>query len=126
MLVITFTLDILVSLVLLHRGSLRAASLTSLSGYWLLSTLVIIWNGGIRSVGAVYYLVPPILAACLGYQAALVSAGICLGNLLIMAVLELIRPLPLYTSLAAQSFPLASPAALGGQHVKKMMRNRLG
>ena len=42
------------------------------------------------------------------------------------AALELIRPLPLYTSLAAQSFPLASPAALGGQHVEKKMRNRLG
>jgi hypothetical protein len=98
MLVITFTLDILVSLVLLHRGSLRAASLTFLSGYWLLSTLVIIRNGGIRSAGAVYYLVPPILAAwLLGYRAALVSAGICVGKLLIMAVLELIgRPLPLY------------------------------
>jgi signal transduction histidine kinase len=98
MLVITFTLDILVSLVLLHGGSLRTASLTFLSGYWLLSTLVIIRNGGIRSVGAVYYLVPPILAAwLLGYRAALVSAGICLGSLLMMAVLELIgRPLPLY------------------------------
>jgi hypothetical protein len=46
----------------------------------------------------VYYLVLPISAAwLLGYRAALLSAGICLGNLLIMAVLELSgRPMSQY------------------------------
>ena len=98
-LVLTFTvLSVLAPLALLHRGSLRGASLTFLLGNWLVFTLVIILNGGIRSVGAVYYLVVPISAAwLLGYRAALVSAGICLGNLLIMAVLELSgRPMPVY------------------------------
>jgi signal transduction histidine kinase/CheY-like chemotaxis protein len=98
-LVLTFTgMSIVVPLGLLHRGSIRAASLAFLSGNWLVFTLVIVLNGGIRSVGAVYYLVLPISAAwLLGYRAALVSAGICLGNLLIMAVLELNgRPMPLY------------------------------
>jgi len=96
-LVLIFTcLCIVAPLALLHRGSLRAASLIFLWGNGLLFTIVIILNGGIRSVGAVYYLVLPISAAWLfGYRAALVSAGICLANLLIMAVLELSgRPLP--------------------------------
>ena len=98
-LVLIFTcLCIVAPLALLHRGSLRAASLIFLWGNGLLFTIVIILNGGIRSVGAVYYLVLPISAAwLLGYRAALVSAGICLANLLIMAVLELSgRPLPRY------------------------------
>lgn len=95
---IFIVLCIVAPLVLLRRGLLRPASLAFLSGNWLLFTLVIILNGGIRSVGAVYYLVLPISAAwLLGYRAALVSAGICLGNLLVMAILELSgRPLPLY------------------------------
>ncbi len=97
-LVLIFTVVSIAPLTLLHRGSLRAASLTYLSGSWLLFTVVIILNGGIRSVGAVYYLALPISAAwLLGYTAALLTAGLCLGGLLIMAVLEMSgRPLPLY------------------------------
>ena len=98
-LVVSFTvLCIAAPLVLLRRGSLRSASLTFLSGSWVLFTFVIIFNGGIRSVGAVYYLVLPISAAwLLGYRAALVSAGICLGSLLIMAVLDVSgHPMPRY------------------------------
>jgi signal transduction histidine kinase/CheY-like chemotaxis protein len=85
-------------LILLHRGSLRAASLTYLSGYWLFVTAVIILNGGIHSVVAVHYLALPVSAAwLLGYRAALVNAGICMASLLIMAVLEMSgRPLPRY------------------------------
>jgi signal transduction histidine kinase len=88
----------LAPLALLHCGSLRMAGLIYLSGYWLLITVVIVLNGGIHSVGAVVYLVLPISAAWLfGYEAALVTAGICLGSSLIMAVLEMAgRPMPMY------------------------------
>jgi signal transduction histidine kinase len=74
------------------------AGLIYLSGYWLLITVVIILNGGIHSVGAVFYLVFPITAAWLfGYEAALLTAGICLASLLIMAYLEMTgRPMPMY------------------------------
>ena len=91
-------LFLLTPLILLRRGSLRMAGLVYLSGYWLLSTLTIILNGGIHSVGIVLYLVLPISAAwLLGYHAALVNTGICLGSLLIMAVLEMNgRPMPRY------------------------------
>jgi signal transduction histidine kinase len=69
-----------------------------LSGYWLLLTTTIILNGGIHSVAAGLYLVIPISAAwLLGYPAALVNAGICLGTLLILTVLEMSgRPMPRY------------------------------
>jgi signal transduction histidine kinase/DNA-binding NarL/FixJ family response regulator len=85
-------------LILLQRGSLRTASLTYLSGYWLFVTVVIILNGGIYSVVAVHYLALPISAAwLLGYRAALLNAGICLASLLIMALLDLNgMPLPRY------------------------------
>jgi signal transduction histidine kinase/DNA-binding response OmpR family regulator len=98
-LVLVFTvLSVVAPLALLYRGSLRTASLAFLSGNWLIFTVTIILNGGIRSVGSVYYLVLPISAAwLLGYRAALVSAGICVGNLLIMAVLEMNGlPMPRY------------------------------
>jgi signal transduction histidine kinase/CheY-like chemotaxis protein len=92
------TLFVVVPLILLRRGSLRMASLVYLSGFWLLATVAIVLSGGIRTVIAVVYLVLPISAAwLLGYRAALLNAGVCLGSLLIMAVLEMSgRPLPLY------------------------------
>ena len=85
-------------LALLRRGSLAAASMAYLLGNGLLFTIVILQNGGIRSVAVIYYLVLPISAAWLfGYPAALVTAGVCLSILLIMAILELIgRPIPPY------------------------------
>ena len=89
---------IITVLTLLRRGSLRAASLFYLYGSWLLFTVLIILNGGIHSVGAVYYVSLPITAAwLLGYRAALLSAAICVGCSLIMAVLEVMGlPLPMY------------------------------
>jgi signal transduction histidine kinase/CheY-like chemotaxis protein len=91
-------LIVFVPLALLRRGSLRMAGLVYLSGFWLLATVTIMLNGGIRSVGSVLYLVLPISAAWLfGYKAALVNAGICLTSLLIMAFLEMNgRPMPMY------------------------------
>ena len=87
-------------LVLLRRGSLRLAGLVYLSGYWLAFTMVMIINGGIHSAGIVFYFVLPISAAWLfGYRAAIAFAAICIGSLLIMAVLEMSgRPIPSYFS----------------------------
>jgi two-component system, cell cycle sensor histidine kinase and response regulator CckA len=79
-----------IALALLHRGSLRAASLFYLSAIWLLATVVIILNGGIHSTFVVFYVVLPISAAwLLGYGAALLMAGICLASSLTMAALEM-------------------------------------
>ncbi len=79
-----------IALALLHRGSIRAASLFYLSAIWLLATVVIVLNGGIHSTFVVFYVVLPISAAWLmGYWAALLMAGICLASSLTMAVLEM-------------------------------------
>jgi signal transduction histidine kinase/CheY-like chemotaxis protein len=96
--IVFLCLIIFVPLSLLRRGSLRMAGLVYLSGFWLITTVTIMLNGGIHSVAAVLYLVLPISAAWLfGYKAALVNAGICLTSLLIMAVLEMNgRPMPMY------------------------------
>ena len=68
------------ALVLLYRGSLRAASLAYLGGTWLSATVLISLNGGIRTVEAAYYVAVPISAAwLLGYRAALASAALCLA-----------------------------------------------
>ena len=84
--------------VLLHRGSLQAASLVYLSGSWLLFTILIILNGGIHSVVMVYYVAIPISAAwLLGLWAALISATVCLTCSLIMVILEVIGfTIPVY------------------------------
>jgi hypothetical protein len=77
------------ALVLLHMGSFRAAGAVYLCASWLLFTVVIILDGGIHSVAAVYYLAIPISAAwLLGYRAALGSAAVCLASSLIMAIRE--------------------------------------
>ena len=78
------------ALALLYRGSFRTASLVYLWGLWLPATLTIFWNGGIHGVTMVFYIALPISAAwLLGYGASLVSAGICLGSALAMALLEM-------------------------------------
>jgi signal transduction histidine kinase/CheY-like chemotaxis protein len=86
------------ALALLYRGSLHVASLVYLCGSWLAFTFLIVLNGGIHSVGVVYYVAVTISAAwLLGYQAALWSAAVCLGSSLMMAILELNGiHLPLY------------------------------
>jgi signal transduction histidine kinase/CheY-like chemotaxis protein len=92
-------LTLAAALWLLQRGSLRDASLLYLCGLWLPATLVIFWNGGIHGVTMVFYVALPISAAwLLGYRAALITAGCCLGSALVMALLEQngIR-LPTYT-----------------------------
>jgi signal transduction histidine kinase/DNA-binding NarL/FixJ family response regulator len=83
------SLTFAVALALLHLGFLKTASLVYLGGLWLAATLVIFWNGGIHGVTMVFYIALPISAAwLLGYRACLLSAGVCLGSALAMALLE--------------------------------------
>ena len=97
-LIILFGIAVLSSLVLLNRGRFRAASWAYLSGIWLISTVIIVLGGGARSQDTVFYIALSISAAWLvGYRAALVVAGICVGSLLIMAIVDVSgRALPHY------------------------------
>jgi signal transduction histidine kinase/CheY-like chemotaxis protein len=79
----------LCALFLLRRGHFRAASWVYLCAIWLLSTVVIILGGGVRSQDQVFYIALSISAAWLvGYRSALLVAAICIGSLLIMAVMD--------------------------------------
>jgi signal transduction histidine kinase/DNA-binding response OmpR family regulator len=111
-----------IALALLYRGSLRAASLVYLSGIWLLATIAITLNGGIHSPALVFYVALPISAAwLLGYRAALLGAGTCLGTSLAMAVLEINglpmprylpgRPLAIWTAIVVAMIISAVPIA---------------
>lgn len=78
------------ALLLLRNGLLRRASLFYLVGTWLMWTVVIVWNGGIHSVGLVFYVAIPISAAwLLGFRAVVASGIICLASALVLAVLEI-------------------------------------
>src|SRR6266849_3295042 len=111
-----------IALALLYRGSLRTASLVYLSGIWLLATIAITLNGGIHSPALVFYVALPISAAwLLGYRAALLAAGMCLGTSLAMAVLEINglpmprylpgRPLAIWTAIVVAMIISAVPIA---------------
>jgi PAS domain S-box-containing protein len=81
---------ILLCLFLLRRGRMRAACLIYLIGVFGATTLAIILNGGIRSIGLAYYVALPISATwLLGVRSSLWMAGACLGGSLVMAVLEM-------------------------------------
>ena len=97
-LIILFGIAVLSSLVLLNRGRFRAASWAYLGGIWLVSTVIIVLGGGARSQDTVFYIALSISAAWLvGYRAALLVTGICVGSLLIMAILDVNgRALPHY------------------------------
>ena len=72
----------------LRQGRVRLASLIYLSGLWVTATVVIVLNGGIRSLGLVWYVAIPMSAAwLLGSRGAVVSAGLCLGTSLGLAVI---------------------------------------
>ena len=111
-----------IALALLYRGSLRTASLVYLSGIWLLATIAITLHGGIHSPALVFYVALPISAAwLLGYRAALLGAGMCLGTSLAMAVLEINglpmpryspgRPLAIWTAIVVAMIISAVPIA---------------
>jgi signal transduction histidine kinase/CheY-like chemotaxis protein len=82
-------LSALCALFLLRRGHFRAASWVYLCAIWVLSTVIIILGGGVRSQDQVFYIALSISAAWLvGYRLALFVAALCIGSLLIMAVLD--------------------------------------
>jgi signal transduction histidine kinase/ActR/RegA family two-component response regulator len=95
---VVLILTVSAALVLLYRGSLRAASLVYLCGSWLTYTAFIILSGGIHSMVGSYYIVVSISSAwLLGYRVALGTAAVCLASLLVMAVLEVNGlPMPRY------------------------------
>ena len=77
------------AILFLRNGLLRRASLFYLVGTWLMWTVVIVWNGGIHSVGLVFYVAIPISAAwLLGFRAVVASGIVCLASALVLAVLE--------------------------------------
>ena len=74
------------ALVLLYRGSIRAARWVYVSGIWLITTRIVIMSASLRSPGTVFYIALSIAAAWLvGHWAVLVFGGIGLGTLLLMA-----------------------------------------
>ncbi len=86
---------LLCSWVLLHRGAIRAASLVYLCATWVVGTVLIAFNGGIRSPGLVFYIALPISAAwLLGFRATLWVTALCLVSSLGMAVLEMLGKSP--------------------------------
>jgi PAS domain S-box-containing protein len=120
------------ALALLSRGSFRNASLVYVWGVWLPATVTIIWNGGIHGVTMVFYIALPISAAwLLGYRAALVTAGVCMGSSLAMAVLEQngLRlphytpgtPIATWTTILAAMIVAAVPVAQVLQILKKAL-----
>jgi PAS domain S-box-containing protein len=120
------------ALALLSRGSFRNASLVYVWGVWLPATVTIIWNGGIHGVTMVFYIALPISAAwLLGYRAALVTAGVCMGSSLAIAVLEQngLRlphytpgtPIATWTTILAAMIVAAVPVAQVLQILKKAL-----
>ena len=82
---------LVVGLMLLRLGFLRAASLIYLTGLFLYVTSIMILTGGIRNApGLVFYASLPISAAWLfGYRATLWMAGVCISSALVLTLLDL-------------------------------------
>jgi signal transduction histidine kinase/DNA-binding response OmpR family regulator len=88
-LIMLMNLFALAALTLLRRGYFAAASWLYLCSTWLISTVIIILGGGARNTDTVFYFGLSISAAWLvGYRAALLIGGACVGSYLIMAILE--------------------------------------
>ncbi len=96
---------LVVGLMLLRLGFLRAASLIYLSGMFLYVTGIMILSGGIRNTpGLVFYASLPISAAWLfGYRATLWMAGVCISCALVLTLLDL-GGVKLYPYLPAKPF----------------------
>jgi signal transduction histidine kinase/CheY-like chemotaxis protein len=78
------------ALILLNVGQFRLASLVYLTGTWLFATVVMTFNGGIRSPIQVFFVTLPISAAwLLGYRSALYTAAACLFTALVFMVFEI-------------------------------------
>ena len=80
------------AVVTLPGKSLAQATLQQqLVGTWLLTTFIVVTNGGIRSPAQVLYIALPISAAWLvGFNGALFCAVVCLASSLTMAILEFV------------------------------------
>jgi hypothetical protein len=124
---------LIVALVLLRLGHLRAASLVYLVGMWLYVTTIIVLTGGIRNApGLVFYASLPISAAWLfGYRATLWIAGLCISATLALTLLDLggvklypylpAKPLAAWTFLVMAILVAAIPVA----QVLKTLRDSL-
>jgi PAS domain S-box-containing protein len=86
------------ALILIRLGYYRAASLIYLASVWIQATVSTSSLGGIHSAGVIFYGTLPVLAAwLLGYHAALWTAGVCVGSMLVFAALEMTGMVPRYT-----------------------------
>ena len=94
--VLTMEVALAGALILLRMGWFRHAGMLYLAGTWLFATLVIAFNGGIRSPVQTFYVTLPISAAWLfGYGGALWTAGVCLATVLVLAVIAAVGvPMP--------------------------------
>jgi signal transduction histidine kinase/CheY-like chemotaxis protein len=76
-------------LLLLRLGRLRAAGVAYLGFVWAFTTVLMLFDGGIRSTSQLHYVTLPILATwILGYGWALRVAAVCLASGLAFASLE--------------------------------------
>ena len=79
----------------LNHGALRTASLIYLGSTWIVSTILILWNGGIHSPAVVLYAALPISAAwLLGYGGTIATTLVCVACTLVMVLLEVSGMLP--------------------------------
>jgi PAS domain S-box-containing protein len=75
------------ALILLRRNAFTLASAVSLASTGTAMTAIVVFNGGIHSVGLVEFVSIPILAAwLLGYRGVVVSSAYCLFSSLGMAI----------------------------------------
>jgi PAS domain S-box-containing protein len=124
---------LVVVLVLLRLGFLRAASMVYLSGMFFYVTMIMVLTGGLRNAPAlVFYAALPISAAwLLGYRATLWMAGLCTSSALILTLLDLggvrLHPYLPAKPLAAWSFLVMAilVAALPAAQVLRTLQNSL-
>jgi signal transduction histidine kinase/CheY-like chemotaxis protein len=87
--VLTTEATLTAALICLYLGHFRGASVVYLAGTWLFTTVVMTFNGGIRSPVQVFFVTLPISAAwLLGFRGSLWTAGVCLATALVFAILE--------------------------------------
>jgi two-component system cell cycle sensor histidine kinase/response regulator CckA len=84
-----WALTAVISRYLLRRGLLRQSAIVYVIGTWLVSTLLIVPSGGIRSPFLVMYVALPISAAwLLGQRETLWTAAGCMASVLLLGLME--------------------------------------
>ena len=122
----------LTTLVLLRFGYLRQAAYVYLTGQWVQATYNIAINGSIQITSTGFYITLPILATwLLGFNEAFLTAGICLGSALILALHQVpsgvlpaapLRPsLLIWANLVQLTLTAAAPVAHILQTLKKTL-----